>query len=363
MGMHRRYPAMACCLGTSRAQVATTVRGPSIDSLAAGFAKSVDMPEKSIYQKKLCKTATEGQSCVMRRFIALTALLSPSSALAVPTPGSVPSPAEIVAKAPASAWRDVAPEHLLVMKLADGDRVVIELAPDFAPVHVANIVRLAKAHQWNGGAITRVQDNYVVQWRVHDEAASLPKGFVMHPPAEYERPLAGLDYRALGYPDAYAPQAGFAGGWAVGRDKNLVWPAQCYGMVGVGRDMPPDTGDGRELYVVNGEAPRQLDRNLAVVGRVLEGMEHLGALTRGTGDLGFYTDARQTIPIASITLASDMAQTVRPVYQVMRIDTPSFTAYLDARAARRDPFFVHPAGGVSLCNVPLPAREVKQQGR
>lgn len=299
----------------------------------------------------------------MRRFIALTALLYPSLALATPASDSEPSPAEIVSKAPDSAWRDVAPEHLLIMKMVDGGRVIIELASDFAPVHVANVVRLAQSHQWDGGAITRVQDNYVVQWRVHNEAVPLPRGFVAHPPAEYERPLGGLDYRALGYPDAYAPHAGFVGGWPVGRDRNLVWPAQCYGTVGVGRDMPPDTGDGRELYVVNGEAPRQLDRNLAVVGRVLEGMAYLGALTRGTGDLGFYTDAHQTIPIASVTLASDMAQTVRPVFQVMRIDSPSFTAYLDARAARRDPFFVHPAGGVSLCNVPLPARELKQQGR
>lgn len=336
---------------------ASAMKELSSSYLVECFAGQFKVAEKTVQNRN------GSAVCVMRRFIALTALLYPCSALAAHAPGSVPSPAEIVAKAPDSAWRDVAPEHVLIMKMADGDRVVIELAPDFAPVHVANIVRLAQTHQWDRGAITRVQDNYVVQWRVHDETAPLPKGFVAHPPAEYERSLEGLDYRALGYPDAYAPQAGFAGGWAVGRDKNLVWPAQCYGTVGVGRDMPPDTGDGRELYVINGEAPRQLDRNLAVVGRVLEGMEYLGALTRGTGTLGFYTDPHQTIPITSIALASDMARAVRPLFQVMRIDSPSFTAYLDARAARRDLFFIHPAGGVALCNVPLPVREVKQRDR
>jgi len=290
----------------------------------------------------------------MRCFILLTALLFPSLAVAA---AAMPSPAEIVDAAPATAWRNVAPEQLLIMKLADGDRVVIELASDFAPVHVANVVRLARSHQWDGGAITRVQDNYVVQWRVHDEASPLPEGFVAHPPAEYERPLKGLDYTPLPYPDPYAAESGIASGWLVGREGAQIWPAQCYGVVGVGRDMPPDTGDGRELYVVNAEAPRQLDRNLAVVGRVLQGMEHLSALPRGTGKLGFYTDPHQNVPIASMTLAADLPSGERPVFQVMRIESRSFSRYLAARAARQDPFFVRPAHGVALCNVPIPARE------
>jgi len=297
----------------------------------------------------------------MRCFLPLIALLFSSSTMAATAPSSAPSPAEIVDAAPATAWRDVAPERLLIMKLADGDRVVIELAPEFAPVHVANVVRLARSHQWDGGAITRVQDNYVVQWRVHDEASPLPEGFMAHPPAEYDRPLKGLDYTPLPYPDPYAAESGIASGWLVGREGAQIWPAQCYGVVGVGRDMPPDTGDGRELYVVNGEAPRQLDRNLAVVGRVLEGMEHLSALPRGTGKLGFHTDPRQDVPIASMTLAADLPAALRPAMQVMRTDSQSFHDYLAARAARRDPFFVHPTGGVSLCNMPVPSREKKTQ--
>lgn len=305
--------------------------------------------------KVLCRIALEGQCHDMRLILPALVLLFPGLAAAA----TAPSPAEIVAQAPNAAWSDVAPERLLVMKLADGGRVVIELAPEFAPVHVANVVRLARSHQWDGGAITRVQDNYVVQWRVHDEASPLPEGVMAHPPAEYDRLLEGLDYTPLPYPDPYATESGIASGWLVGREGAQIWPAQCYGVVGVGRDMPPDTGDGRELYVVNGEAPRQLDRNLAVVGRVLDGMEHLSALPRGTGKLGFYTDPRQDVPIASMTLAADLPAALRPAMEVMRTDSQSFHDYLAARAARRDPFFVHPAGGVSLCNVPVPSREKK----
>lgn len=291
----------------------------------------------------------------MRRLAVLTSLILPSYAWAVPAP----SPAEIVAHAPDTAWRSVASDRMLVMKLADGAEVVIELAPEFTPVHVANVVALARSHQWDRGAIIRVQDNYVVQWRVRDETAPLPQGFVTHPPAEYERPLDGLAYIPLAYPDPYAAQSGLASGWPVARAGAIVWPAQCYGTVGVGRDMPPDTGDGRELYVVNGEAPRQLDRNLAVIGRVLEGMEYLGALPRGTGPLGFYTDPRQSVAIASIRLAADIPLAERPAFQVMRADSPSFSAYLAARAARHDPFFLHPAGGVALCNIPVPVRDAR----
>ncbi|MCW4591328.1 peptidylprolyl isomerase [Gluconacetobacter entanii] len=272
---------------------------------------------------------------------------------------AAPNPAEIVAHAPDSAWRTVAPERLLLMTTADGRRIIIELASDFAPVHVANVIRLARTHAWEGGAIIRVQDNYVVQWRVRDEKAPPPKGFIKTPPAEYDRPLAGIGFRPLGYPDSYAPQAGIAADWAVGSDGVRVWPAQCYGTVGVARDMPPDTGDGQELYVVNGEAPRQLDRNLAVVGRVLVGMELLGSLPRGTGSLGFYTDAHQDVPIKSMTLAADLPPAARPNIQTMRTQSPSFDAYLAARAARTDPFFVHAAHGVALCNVPIPSREVR----
>lgn len=299
------------------------------------------------------------KGCVMIRVMRPFHLLLPFMFPALAMAGPVLSPAEIVAQAPEGAWRSVASDRLLVMRLGNGVRVVIELAPEFSPIHVANVVRLARAHAWDDGAIIRVQDNYVVQWRVKDEAAPLPSGFVRNPPAEYERLLSGLDYRPFGYPDPYAPKVGIAAGWPVGSDGTKIWPAQCFGTVGVGRDMPPDTGDGRELYVVNGEAPRQLDRNLAVIGRVLVGMESLGALQWGTSALGFYADAHQNVAIRSVTLAADLPQAIRPKVQVMRTDSPAFEAYLAARAARRDRFFVRPAQGVALCNALIPSRETR----
>jgi peptidylprolyl isomerase len=273
------------------------------------------------------------------------------------------TPNQIVAAAPASVWKVIDPNDLLVMDLAGGRRVVIELAPAFAPVHVANIRALARAGWWDGASIVRVQDNYVVQWAGGGKNKPLPSGTTAHPAAEYDREKSGLAIRPLGYPDAYAPGTGFADGWPVAYDGSSTWLTHCYGMVGAGRDMPPDTGNGSELYAVIGQAPRHLDRNLAVVGRVLEGMPLLASLPRGTGDLGFYASPGERVPIQRVTIAADLPVAARPVYEVMRSDAPAFTAYLATRADRRDAFFVRPAGGVDLCNAPVPTRQGSAQAR
>jgi peptidylprolyl isomerase len=291
---------------------------------------------------------------------ACAATPAPPTAAWRPSPvfGAV-EPSKTIQSAPAEAWRPVDPDNLLVMELKEGGRVVIELAPDFAPVHVANVKALARGGWWTGAAIYRVQDNYVAQWGNNDAKTELPPGVVKAPPAEYDRPLTGLTVRPLGYPDSYAPMVGHAGGWPVGYDPQTgrAWLTHCYGFVGVGRDLAPDTGTGGELYAVIGHAPRPLDLNIALIGRVLEGMSLLSARPRGTGALGFYEDPKQNIPIARVRLASDMPPAESPRYEVMRTESPAFSAYVLGRANRGGDFFKRPAGGVDLCNAPVPFRK------
>jgi peptidylprolyl isomerase len=272
-------------------------------------------------------------------------------------------PSDVIKASTASDWRDIAPDNLLVMDLAahggmTAGRVLIELAPDFAPVHVANMRALARGGWWQGASIYRVQDNYVVQWGLNESDKPLPAGVVKTPPAEYTRPIAGLPIRPLGYPDPYAPMVGHAGGWPVAYDprSGQASLAHCYAMVGVGRDLAPDTGMGGELYAVTGHAPRHLDRNIALVGRVVEGMELMTARPRGTEALGFVKDKANHVPIRSIRLAADLPPAQRPPLQVMRTDTPTFSAYVLGRANRGGSFFDVPAGGVDLCNAPVPVR-------
>ena len=273
-------------------------------------------------------------------------------------------PAEVIAATTAADWRAIDPENLLVMDLADGGRVAIELAPDFAPVHVANIRAFARAGWWNDATIYRVQDNYVSQWGNGDAENPLPAGVVRTPPAEYDRALQGLSVRPLGFPDSYAPMAGHADGWPLGWDpeRGRVWLTHCYGSVGAGRNLSPDTGTGGELYAVIGHAPRHLDLNIATVGRVVEGMAALAARPRGTGDLGFYQTERgeRPIQIARVRLAADMPAGERPSYEVMRTDTEAFAAFVTGRANRGGTFVLRPAGGIDLCIVNVPVR--RRQG-
>ena len=286
-------------------------------------------------------------------------LLVPLVALAAAAPAQKPrTPTEIIAAAPASAWRTIPADELLVVQLQSGGRVVIQLAPVFAPVHVANIQALARAGWWDKSAIYRVQDNYVVQWGKNESEDPFPRGVVAKPPAEYSRPLRGLAVRPLGYADAYAPRAGFANGWPIGYDprRGTASLAHCYGYVGVGRGLSPDTGTGGELYAVIGHAPRHLDRNIAVVGRVVSGLEAMSSLPRGTEALGFYKERSQDVPIAWARLASALPAAERPSFQYMRTDSTTFAAYVRARANRNDDFFIRPAGGVDLCNAPVPVR-------
>jgi peptidylprolyl isomerase len=286
-------------------------------------------------------------------------LLSLVQAAAPATQAKPPqTPSEAVAQAPQSAWRSIPAEDLLVMELRNGGTVIIQLAPQFAPVHVANIRALARSNYWQGAAIYRVQDNYVAQWGNNESQKPWPQGVVAKPPAEYTRPLKGLAIKPLGYADPYAPAAGFAHGWPIAYSPNGGWAnlAHCYGSVGVGRDLSPDTGTGGELYAAIGHAPRHLDRNIAVVGRVIEGMERLSALPRGTEALGFYKERSQDVPILRVSLASEVAPAARPQFEYLDEGSPAFAAYLRLRANRKDDFFIRPAGGVDLCNVSVPVR-------
>jgi peptidylprolyl isomerase len=302
----------------------------------------------------------------MRRLVPLALLLATAATAQQPgawRPQPIESaiePAQVIERSSPSDWRAIDPENLLILELQGGGQVVIELAPAFAPVHVANMRRFARAGWWNAATIYRVQDNYVAQWGNGDAEVPLPEGVVAQPPAEYERSLAGLAIRPLGFPDSYAPMVGHVDGWPVGYDpeRRMAWLTHCYASVGVGRDLAPSTGTGGELYAVIGHSPRPLDRNIANVGRVVEGMALLSARPRGTGNLGFYqAESGETpIPIARIRLAADLPEAERPRFEVMRSDTAAFAAYVTGRANRGGDFFRIPQGGVDVCNVNVPVR-------
>jgi peptidylprolyl isomerase len=201
-----------------------------------------------------------------------------------------------------------------------------------------------------------VQDNYVVQWGDADGKKAPPGGITRAAPAEYDRSAAGLAFSPLPYRDTYTERVGSVAGLPTAEADGRAWLVHCYGMVGVGRDLAPDTGTGAELYAVIGQSPRALDRNIAVVGRVLSGMETLAALPRGTADLGFYTTPEQRLPIRQVRLAADMPAAERPHFERLKEGSPTLDAWTHAKANRHDVFFVRPAQALDVCNAEPPVR-------
>ncbi len=291
---------------------------------------------------------------------------APAKAPAAAPAATTPSPAETVHRALTSAdvlagstaadWRPLDPQNTLYLELPSG-RVIIELSTTFAPRHAANIIALAREGYYDGVAIVRSQDNYVVQW-ADPEGRRPIKNAQKTLAAEFERTARGIPFTPLVDPDTYAPEVGFSDGFPTARDPKFgrAWLVHCYGMVGAGRDNDVDSGGGTELYVVTGQAPRHLDRNVTLVGRVIQGMEMLSVLPRGSGPLGFYEKPEQRVPIKSMRVAADVPAAQRTELEVLRTDTPTFAAYVEARRNRHEEWFKVPAGRVDVCNVPIVTR-------
>ncbi len=281
-----------------------------------------------------------------------------AAASAQPAPRTT---AEILAAAQPGEWRPLDLDHTLVMTFGAGKTAIIELAPAFAPETTANILTLARQRFFDGLAVVRVQDNFVTQWGdpegETDKARSLGAAKTTIPP-EWSRPRdRALPFTRLKDRDGYAPEVGHSGGFPVARNRRDTWLAHCYAMVGAGRGDAPDSASGGELYVVIGHGPRQLDRNITLVGRVVQGMEHLASLPRGTGPLGFYEEARQRTPIATVRVAADLPDGgPAGKLEALRTDSASFEALVEARRNRRDAWYKQPAGYIDLCSVLLPVR-------
>lgn len=271
---------------------------------------------------------------------------------------------DILTESPAADWRPLDPANTLYMELPTG-RVVMELAPGYVPLHAANIKTLVREKYFDGLAILRSQDNYVVQWGDPEEdekkSKSLGTAKANFDPEFSVSVGKATPFTRLPDSDVYAAQVGFGNGFAAARDADAkqTWLTHCYGAVGVARGNDPTGGNGSGLYVVIGHAPRHLDRNVTIVGRVVQGMELLSTLPRGTGPLGFYEKPEQRTPIKSIRLAADVPVAEQTRLDVLRTDSPTFAAVTESRRNRRDGWTVAPAGAIEVCNVQLPVRPSK----
>lgn len=299
---------------------------------------------------------------------AAAAVFLPMCALAH-VPPAKPSYGELLAKAGATDWRAVDIENTLYLELPAG-RVIIELAPAFAPRHVENIKALVREKYFDGLFVIRSHDNYVAQWGDPDEknprTAKLAKTKLAPEFTVKFKDAKDLPpFTRLPDVDGYAREVGHSNGFPSARDSkaNEAWLTHCYAMVGVGRGNEDDSGSGMSLYAVTGHAPRHLDRNITLVGRVVQGIALLSALPRGTASLGFYDKPEQRVPIKSVRIAADVPAAERTNIEIIRTDTPLFASLVESLRNRSGPWFKAPAGHVELCNVNIATRIAPAVGK
>ena len=311
-------------------------------------------------------TASFTASSTTLRLAATLALLAAGNACAAPVKTDrelLPKPAlaDVIKASKPGDWRPLDPENTLYMDLPTG-RVIIELAPAFAPATAANIRALVRERYFDDLFIIRSQDGFVVQWGDPDEENPKPFKAAKTIKAEFTAPMESVGrFTRLKDGDVYAPQVGHVNGFPAARDPagGQSWLVHCPAMIGVARDTGADTGNGAQLYVVTGHAPRHLDRNITVVGRVVHGMPLLSSQPRGTGAAGFYEKPEQRMPLKLVRMMADVPEAERSRFEVMRTDSATYQAAVEAQRNRGGPWTKVAAGKIDLCNAPIPVRELK----
>ena len=252
------------------------------------------------------------------------------------------------------SYRPVAPDNLVLMELHEG-LVTIELNPRFAPETVRQFRSLVRQGFYEALAFYRVIDGFIAQaGDGSDLGATSPVAPIA---AEFEKDWTdGLSYLLAQKPDLFAPETGFIDGFAVARDPagGKVWLTHCPGVIAMARNEDPDSSR-TDFYIVIGQAPRYLDRNMNVFGRVIAGMEAVQKITRGKpSDDGIIEDDTARSRIRSVRLAADLPEEERPSVYVVDTSSKGFADLLDERRNRKQDFFHHrPPRVLDSCQVPL----------
>lgn len=297
------------------------------------------------------------------------------SALALAACANAPEPLPDIAAAAAAApaWRAVDPENLILLELATGT-AYIELFPEAAPAHVAQVRQLVRDGFYDGEAFYRVIEGHVAQ--AGREFEPLIAG-IPALPFEAERAVSADGFTPLGNADLFAPVAGHRMGFAVGREGGQEWLLNCPGALGMARDTPPESGS-TEIFIPL-QSRRYLDRNYTIFGRVIAGMEHVHRLPRVDpateeeaaalyGDdpelayqLSQWRRAKLDANIiTSAKIAVDMPEDERPAFEVMNTASAEWAALKESKRdySAIEAFVSTPPRVLDICTLPVPARKV-----
>ncbi|WP_417488712.1 peptidylprolyl isomerase [Maricaulis sp.] len=261
---------------------------------------------------------------------------------------------------PDDAWRDLDPEDTLYIETPHG-RIVVELAPEFAPTHVERMKTLARAQFYDFLVWHRVLEGFMAQGggsrgnpNHRTELPSMSSEFTVRRGAEL--PVSELQDRVINPSDnPRSARAGFWNGFPAGTQTLAVaaltgdgqvesWLLHCTGAAAMARTNDPNSA-GSQFYITRGNA-EHLNAIYTVWGRVRAGQDAVNALRLGTlgQDPRFVPDT-----IDSMRVAADLPEAERTRIQVIDTESAAFTAYLDSLR--------NPAGALpDVCEIPVPTR-------
>jgi cyclophilin family peptidyl-prolyl cis-trans isomerase len=252
-----------------------------------------------------------------------------------------------------TASRLTGSDNTAILQLDDG-LVIIELNPAFAPETVDQFKRLSREGFYDGQSFYRVIDGFVAQGGDGSDMGVANAEPTIK--AEFEREWSAQSaFVSVQQPDLFAPETGFIDGSPVARDSESgkVWLVHCPGAVAMARLDDPDSSS-TDFYIVIGQAPRYLDRNLNIFGRVVYGMEIMQRLRRGlSSNGGVIDDAKERSAIRTVRIAADIPAGERPKVEVIDTNSEEFQSILDARRNRDAEFFYHqPPPVLDVCQIP-----------
>ena len=267
-------------------------------------------------------------------------------------------------------WNALEPDNTVYMALPEGT-VVIQLNPDFAPKTVKHFKQLLEDQFYRGTSFYRVIDGFVAQGGDESDIDGSPATKTLEAEFEIDWPLKPDDkeeaknwepmsWTPVQTDDMFAAYTGFIDGFPAARDDKKAgkaWLTHCPGTVAMARNEDPDSSS-TDFYIVIGQAPRYLDRNLTVFGRVVWGMEIVQHIKRGPAlENGIIEEDLDRTWIKQMSLASSIDAEQRLDIYVADTNSSGFEKILKQRRNRDQKFFHHkPPKVLDVCQVPVPAR-------
>jgi len=272
-------------------------------------------------------------------------------------PTSIATPTEAGFTAPDEAWRTVDPENMIVIDTKYGD-IAIELYPEIAPNHVAQIKALARSGFYDNVPFHRVIDGFMNQTgdgsngdgTGDSDLPNIDAEFTFRRGADMPFTLITAEqvgegeigigfYKALPIASQSTAQASLTED-----NKVNAFGLHCKGVTSMARTSDPNSANS-QFFLMRAQA-EHLDTQYTIWGNTVMGYEHLDKPIIGTiGQIPGWVPDRMN----EVEVAADMEEDERPVVQVLKTDSPAFNNWLKSRKNEDGTY-------PNICNLPVPTR-------